>query len=375
MLRDAQRSCIRKEARSSSVRSSPVLIDVRPKAVRSNPVRRCSGVYKLCVAGATLLLISQFVSFAVFDVGHSSGRSRLMVNPTRVLDAAPLGANTPAFIPMIIHQSWRDGGFPKSLFNWRWQAGLLELNPGWMLMKWTDNSSRELIAANYTWFLAKYDAYASYIQRSDAARYFIVYHYGGVYADLDIECFRPFAPVLAGHRVVFSYKQGTNMSRGLVNAIFASEARHPLWRELFDELSARAAAGATAQTHVEIIRSTGPGLLRAAVERLQDGARLEALGVTLLAARIWHPIMPEQKRGRGDLSEAQRLINASYCYHHFVSSWMQHDRGRHLSTDSTRRSLAANHSWPVVPVGQSFRATNQWRSFYEGNTTHARPGP
>jgi hypothetical protein len=62
-------------------------------------------------------------------------------------------------------------------------------------------------------------------QRSDAARYFIVYHHGGVYLDLDYECSRPFAPVLAGARAVFSFKVGMNVSRGLANAIFATEVR------------------------------------------------------------------------------------------------------------------------------------------------------
>jgi hypothetical protein len=158
------------------------------------------------------------------------------------------------------------------------QAGLVDLNPGWTLMRWTDASSRRLIATEYRWFLAAYDAYPSYIQarrwhrcrrrlraarrapaqparprirpcmrptcptasrtqptsslcrfaiapaqRSDAARYFIVYHYGGVYLDLDYECSRPFAPVLAGARAIFSFKVGTNASRGLANAIFATE--------------------------------------------------------------------------------------------------------------------------------------------------------
>ena len=120
---------------------------------------------------------------------------------------------------MIVHQSWRDDGFPKDMFNFRWQEQILALNPGWQLMRWTDASQRELIATSYPWFLAAYDAYPSYIQRCDAARYFIVYHHGGVYADLDIECFRPFAPVVGGARVVFSYKQGVNVTRGLANAI------------------------------------------------------------------------------------------------------------------------------------------------------------
>ena len=94
------------------------------------------------------------------------------------------------------------------------------------------------------WFLSAYDGYPSYIQRCDAARYFIVYRHGGVYADLDYECTKPFAPVLGRSRAVFSHKQGTNYSRGLVNAIFASEASHPLWRKVFDLMLERANASA-----------------------------------------------------------------------------------------------------------------------------------
>ena len=224
----------------------------------------------------------------------------------------------PSTIPRLIHQSWKDAGFPKTIFDWRWQRGLLDLNPGWQLMQWTDDSSRELIAREYPWFLPTYDAYPSYIQRCDAARYFIVYHHGGVYADLDIECSRPFAPVLAGARAVFSHKLGTNMSRGLVNALFASEARHPLWRTVFELLlnrsgtahrsasdepaapwAARAARPGTAHgaglgsgaatqltltpglTHLEVVRSTGPALLREAVLLLRSRGELDPLGVRL----------------------------------------------------------------------------------------------
>jgi mannosyltransferase OCH1-like enzyme len=201
-------------------------------------------------------------------------------------------------IPKLLHQSWRDGGFPKTLFNWRWQQGLLDLNPEWRLMKWTDETSRALIAEHYSWFLPTYDAYPSYIQRCDASRYFIVYHHGGVYADLDIECSKPFAPVLGAHRAVFSYKQGRNLSRGLVNALFATERHHPLWEHVFALLSNRSALGAAASTHVDVIFSTGPGLLREAIMMLQSRRELHDLGIELLDASVWHPVMPEQKRGR-----------------------------------------------------------------------------
>lgn len=208
-------------------------------------------------------------------------------------------------------------------------------------------------------FLATYDAYPSYIQRCDAARYFAAHKYGGVYADLDVECSKPFAPAIGDARAVFSFKQGTNMSRGLVNAIFASEAGHPLWEIVFELLRNRSAAGAAAASHVDVIQSTGPALLRAAVLQLDETGRLGPLGVKLLDSSVWHPTMPEQKHGR-DTSEATKaMIDASSCVHHFVSSWMTHDKQAHTSTLEERKVAGT----PVVPKAQSFRTTNEWRSF------------
>ena len=295
----------------------------------------------------------------------------------------PVPARGPSKVARLIHQSWRDDGFPKAIFNWRWQQGLLDLNPDWQLMKWTDASARRLIATHYAWFLPVYDAYPSYIQRCDAARYFIVYHHGGVYADLDIECFRPFAPVVGGARVVFSYKQGVNVTRGLANAIFASEARHPFWTVVFELLANRSAAGAAAATHVDVVRSTGPGLLREAVQLVAGQGRLAALGVRLLHSRYWHPIMPEQKRGRDSTAETAAAINASHCYHHFVSSWMAHDKEKHADTDVSRgageggklgaASAGAALPVPKVPVGQSVRTVNPWKSYQLHDREDAGP--
>ena len=300
--------------------------------------------------------------------------------PTRTsVSSSAASPSSPLRVPRLIHQSWRDGGFPKSLFNWRWQQGLVDLNPGWKLIKWTDESSRALIANEYAWFLPTYDGYPSYIQRSDAARYFIVYHHGGVYADLDIECSRPFEPVLANHRAVFSYKQASNMSRGLVNALFASEARHPLWTTVFDMLSNRSTVGAAAATHVDVVRSTGPGLLREALLQLRargaaedGGDALVRMGIHLMDSSVWHPILAEQKRGR-DPSAAAAIAD-SHCYHHFVSSWMTHDKEKHVATETSReRQLGGNvlrthrrasqGAATTVPTGQSIRTSNPWKSF------------
>ena len=85
--------------------------------------------------------------------------------------------------------------------------------------------------------------------------------------------------------------------------------------------------------------------------------------------------MPEQKRGprrAADASdEVERLINASHCYHHFVSSWMAHDKGKHETTDGERRQRSRDPhgareggaSETGAPVGQGIRTTNPWRSY------------
>ena len=50
---------------------------------------------------------------------------------------------------------------------------------------WTNESTRELLTAEYPGFLPIYDNYRYAIQRADSVRYFILEHYGGIYIDLD----------------------------------------------------------------------------------------------------------------------------------------------------------------------------------------------
>ena len=76
------------------------------------------------------------------------------------------------------------------------------MHPGWEYKFWTDDTARAFIAKEYSWFLDTYDGYPYPIQRADALRYFAVYHYGGVYADMDLQVHHPLAtPVTHYHTV------------------------------------------------------------------------------------------------------------------------------------------------------------------------------
>ena len=64
-------------------------------------------------------------------------------------------------------------------------------HPDWEYRFWTDDDILELITEHYSWFLDTYNSYEHNIQRSDAARHVILHHHGGLYCDIDIECYKP----------------------------------------------------------------------------------------------------------------------------------------------------------------------------------------
>ena len=85
----------------------------------------------------------------------------------------------------------------------------------------------------------------------------------------------------------------------------------------------------------------------------------------MLDASVWHPILAEQKRGRDGSDATAAAIAGSHCYHHFVSSWMTHDKGKHSQTEAQRNPTAtARHGGGgPVPTGQGLRSSNPWKSY------------
>lgn len=100
-------------------------------------------------------------------------------------------------------------------------------------MLWTDASSREFIATEYPWFLDTFDGYTYPIQRADAIRYFILYHYGGVYMDLDIGCQRPMDSLLT-----FPVILPRTIPVGVSNDLMFAEKNHPFMAQVIRNLIA-----------------------------------------------------------------------------------------------------------------------------------------
>ena len=98
-------------------------------------------------------------------------------------------------------------------------------------MLWTDASSREFIAKHYSWFLDTFDNYSYPIQRADAIRYFVLYHFGGIYIDLDIGCLRPVDPLL-----IYPVILPKTIPVGVSNDLMFAEKHHALLEQTIHNL-------------------------------------------------------------------------------------------------------------------------------------------
>jgi len=132
------------------------------------------------------------------DHHEQPGRRRFVKNCTNNASSVPLipAKSDGSEFTRIIHRTWMTYEVPPT----QWTNGensCRDANPTYQYCLWTDAELESFIAIEYSWFLETYRGYTYDIQRVDAARYFIVYHYGGVYINLDLACRQSFDDMLS----------------------------------------------------------------------------------------------------------------------------------------------------------------------------------
>ncbi len=93
-------------------------------------------------------------------------------------------------IPRYIHQIWISSIDNKQMFEKFRKAAnsCIEYHPNYNYTLWTHKKLRNWLQITYPWFLPIYENYRYDMQRIDAMKYFLLFHFGGIYIDLDIQC-------------------------------------------------------------------------------------------------------------------------------------------------------------------------------------------
>lgn len=246
-------------------------------------------------------------------------------------------------IPTIIHQTWKDNDVPPHLQTF--QVSWHQYQPDWEYRLWTDIDNRTFLAEHYAWFLPIYDNYPMPIMRVDAARCFILHHFGGIYADLDYECLRPIAPLLDGKELVLGCEpeehtqramaQGRGVDRILSNAFMATVADHPFWEHVFKEMVG-------AHLAPNPLDATGPFVLTRAYQSYPNTS-----DISIEPPAVLFPL------DEGEMWDAQRKKtvppkppSSAYAVHHWQGSWWRipemrwHTHQLAKTTDLAQKTMA-----------------------------------
>nr|POE77836.1 inositol phosphoceramide mannosyltransferase 3 [Quercus suber] len=153
----------------------------------------------------------------------------------------PADTDSTTQIPPIIHFIWFKNLYDKHLDVTQIPtigSDAPELckkyNPEYTINVWNASAARQLLEDHYSWFLPTYDSYSHPIQRVDAFKYFVLWHYGGIYMDLDIACRRPLEPLL---QYPAWFAEASPL--GVNNDLIATRAGHPVVMLMLQSLQRR----------------------------------------------------------------------------------------------------------------------------------------
>ncbi len=247
---------------------------------------------------------------------RASGRRSRFAVPLRSQSGEPPPAAAERAIPKLIHQQWKDEMIPERFQAWHesWRKHHVD----WEYRLWTDAMCRALIADHYDWFLPIYDAYTDEIKRVDAARYFILYHHGGLYVDLDYEAFRSLEPLLDGAELLLTEEPPLHLQthasklfldKMLSNALMASRPGHLFWEHVFELLVGWCQAPGP-------LDATGPFLLSRAYKSFGSPEMITLAPHQQLcptsSEELWPSLSEEMK---------QLVLRDAYAIHHWYGSW------------------------------------------------------
>ncbi|KAJ5646497.1 hypothetical protein N7490_002869 [Penicillium lividum] len=171
-------------------------------------------------------------------------------------------------VPLILHQTTATEKIPD-----QWvqpQKGCKQAYSGFEYKLWTDASARDFLANHYPWFVDTWDDYAFPIQRADSIRYFVLYHFGGIYLDMDTWCNRTLPVQDLGSKETKDYALfKSTLPTGVTNDLLVTSARHPVYAAAIAQLPISHSitrAWAHFQPHSAIMISAGPMFLTMVVK-------------------------------------------------------------------------------------------------------------
>ena len=169
-------------------------------------------------------------------------------------------------VPKILHQIWQSYHIPEKFATYI--KSWLKHNPDWEYWFWTDVDKENLLNVKFANLKPMFAKFSQRIRMADALRYITMYEFGGTYADLDMECLKPFTPLSQYNCYVSedNYAHTTLLYKrkdpAMINCVMGCRAKHPFYRDVVEALPK--------QSHgLPVVEQTGPLFFTGVLEQFQ----------------------------------------------------------------------------------------------------------
>ena len=192
-------------------------------------------------------------------------------------------------IPHVIHRVWLgDQEMPEEFVEWgeSWQ----QHHPEWEMKLWTDDNLPELR------FPDALERCRNWGEASDVLRSELLFKFGGVYVDTDVECRRSIEELIADAKVFAAWVRPGRIG----SAVLGAEPEHPAIERLLTEMKDR--VGQMDQIEATV------GLLTEVLSEADD--------VTLFGPETFYPYHP--RHAPADQGEG---FQEAYAVHHWSLTW------------------------------------------------------
>lgn len=204
-------------------------------------------------------------------------------------------------VPHIIHYCWF-GGKPLPAESKKFIESWKKYFPDWEVKEWNEHNF-DVNAVPYTAQAYKAGKYAFV---SDYARFWILYNFGGVYFDTDVEVIRPMIDIVEAGAFMGCEKSGaiTTVNPGVG---IGAPAAHPFYKEMLDLYAEKEFS-----TEENIVDITTRELNRYGLENTIE--KQNCAEITIYPVEYFCPIDYETRE--------LKITDRTRTIHHFAESWI-----------------------------------------------------
>ncbi len=209
-------------------------------------------------------------------------------------------------IPKIIHQIWLGGPLPERYKQW--QMTWIDKHPSWLYILWDDQALEKLPMLNKRAFQEA----RNYGVKSDIARYELLYQFGGVYVDTDMECLRALD---AFHYCCDFYAGFEPSGWCILNTILAARPGDQIMNACITQMENSVISSSDFHT---VVNNTGPEYL---TRCFLSAMPLHNGRCVVFPAGYFFPISADE-RDLDESSQKKLVRPETYAIHHWEGSWL-----------------------------------------------------